>query len=123
MRSRRLPSIPAMRPPSSRAVVTERPVPLPPFSDDRALREIVEGIESEIGDRFFVSLVQHLAAALGARHSFVTFLSEDRQRFRTLAVWGPNGLQPNLDLPIAGTPCEAVLSGEMTHRPAPLEPR
>ena len=101
-------------------MVTERPVPLA-FSDDRALREIVEGVESEIGDRFFVSLVQHLAAALGARHSFVTFLSEDRRRFRTLAVWGPNGLQPNLDLPVAGTPCEAVLSGEMSHHPERLQ--
>jgi PAS domain S-box-containing protein len=94
---------------------------LPPFSDDCALREIVEGVESEIGDRFFVSLVRHLAAALGARHSFVTFLSEDRRRFRTLAVWGPDGLQDNLDLPIAGTPCEAVLSGEMSHHPERLQ--
>jgi PAS domain S-box-containing protein len=102
-------------------VVSERAGPLQPFSDDRALREIVEGVESEIGDRFFISLVQHLAAALGARHSFVTFLSEDRQRFRTLAVWGPNGLQPNLDLPVAGTPCAAVLGGQMSHHPEGLQ--
>ena len=78
-------------------------------------------MESEIGDSFFISLARHLAAALGARHSFVTFLSEDRRRFRTLAVWGPNGLQPNLDLPVAGTPCEAVLSGQMSHHPERLQ--
>jgi PAS domain S-box-containing protein len=106
---------------SGDAAVDERGPPPQPFSDHIALRAIVEGVESEIGDRFFVSLVRHLAAALGARHSFVTFLSEDRLRFRTLAVWGPNGLQENLDLPVAGTPCEAVLNGEMSHHPEHLQ--
>ena len=90
-------------------------------SDDVALRAIVEGVEAEIGDRFFVSLVEHIAAALGARHAIVTFLSEDRRRFQTLAVWGPNGLQDNLDIPVAGTPCEAVLNGETAHHPEHLQ--
>jgi PAS domain S-box-containing protein len=85
------------------------------------LRAIVEGVEAEIGDRFFVSLVEHLAAALGARHAFVTFLSSDRRSFRTLAVWGPSGLLDNIDVPVAGTPCEAVLSGEMSHHPEHLQ--
>ncbi|MDX2170124.1 MAG: sigma 54-interacting transcriptional regulator [Deltaproteobacteria bacterium] len=92
-----------------------------PLSDDDALRAIVEGVEAEIGDRFFVSLVEHLAAALRVRYSFVTFLSADRQRFRTLAVWGPSGLMDNLDVPVRGTPCEAVLSGETSHHPAHLQ--
>jgi hypothetical protein len=39
-------------------------------SDDAALREIVEGVESEIGDRFFYSLVKHLASALGCEYAF-----------------------------------------------------
>jgi PAS domain S-box-containing protein len=91
--------------------------------DDLALRAIVEGVEAEMGDRFFTSLVEHLAAALGARHAFVTFLAPDRQRFRTLAVWGPNGLQDNIDVPVAGTPCESVLNGEMAHHPEGLQQR
>jgi PAS domain S-box-containing protein len=102
-------------------VVSEQARAPSPLPDDQALRAIVEGVEAEIGDRFFISLVRHLAAALGARHSFVTFLSADRLRFRTLAVWGPNGLQENLDLPVAGTPCEAVLGGEMSHHPENLQ--
>ena len=101
--------------------MSERAQALQPLSDDSALRAIVEGVEAEIGDRFFTSLVQHLAAALGARYSFVTFLSEDRLRFRTLAVWGPNGLQDNLDTAVAGSPCEAVLKGEMSHHPEHLQ--
>ena len=90
-------------------------------SDDVALRAIVEGVEAEIGDRFFVSLVEHIAAALAARHAIVTFLSEDHSSFRTLAIWGPRGLQDNLDIPVAGTPCEAVLNGEMSHHPERLQ--
>jgi formate hydrogenlyase transcriptional activator len=101
--------------------VSERAAALHPLSDDAVLRAIVEGVEAEIGDRFFVSLVEHLSATLGARHAFVTFLSDDRQRFRTLAVWGPHGLQDNLDVPIKGTPCEAVLDGECSHYPEHLQ--
>jgi hypothetical protein len=58
--------------------VSERASAPQSLSDDVALRAIVEGVEAEIGDRFLISLVEHLSAALGARHSFVTFLSEDR---------------------------------------------
>jgi PAS domain S-box-containing protein len=102
-------------------LVSERPQGPQSASDDLALRAIAEGVEAEIGDRFFVSLVEHIAAALSARHAIVTFLSPDRRRFSTLAVWGPNGLQDNLDILVAGTPCEAVLNGEMAHHPEHLQ--
>ncbi|MGH7785818.1 MAG: PAS domain S-box protein, partial [Candidatus Binatia bacterium] len=101
--------------------MSERSEMPPGPTDDALLRAIVEGVEAEIGDRFFSSLVEHLAAALRVRYSFVTFLSADRQRFRTLAVWGPGGLLPNLDIPVAGSPCEAVLNGEMSHHPERLQ--
>jgi PAS domain S-box-containing protein len=92
-----------------------------PLSDDLALRAIVEGVEAEIGDRFFSSLVEHLAAALAVQHAFVSSLSEDRLSVRTLAFWGPRGLEKNIDFAIAGTPCEAVLNGEMSHHPENLQ--
>jgi len=103
--------------------VSER-FPMPePLSDDLALRAIVEGVEAEIGDRFFSSLVEHIAAALAVRYAFVSALSDDRQTVRTVALWGPDGLQPNIEFPIAGTPCEAVLAGEMAHHPDHLQQR
>ena len=68
-------------------------------SDDAALREIVEGVESETGDRFFYSLVKHLASALGCEYAFVSELSEDRARFRTRAVWGRGSFLENLKPP------------------------
>src|ERR1700733_13275028 len=79
--------------------------------DDAALREIVEGAESETGDRFFYSLVKHLASALRCEYAFVSELLLDRLRFRTRAVWGRGSFMDNFEVPLDGTPCEAVLAG------------
>jgi formate hydrogenlyase transcriptional activator len=87
------------------------------LSDDAALREIVEGVESETGDRFFYSLVKHLASALSCEYAFVSELSEDRSRFRTCAVWGRGNFLENFETPLAGTPCDAVLNGKSSHHP------
>ena len=92
-----------------------------PLPEDAALRAIVEGVESETGDQFFASLVQHLASALGAQYAFVSELSEDRKRFRTRALWGRGAFLPNIDVPLAGTPCEGVLNGQMSHFPERLQ--
>ena len=86
-------------------------------SDDAALREIVEGVESETGDRFFYSLVKHLASALGCEYAFVSELLVDRLRFRTHAVWGRGSFMENFETPLDGTPCEAVLNGKSSHHP------
>jgi PAS domain S-box-containing protein len=92
-----------------------------PLPDDAALRAIVEGVEAEIGDSFFTSLVRHLASALDVRYAFVSELTPDRQFFRTLALWARGALQENLTVPLAGTPCEAVLHGETSHHPENLQ--
>jgi hypothetical protein len=55
-------------------------------SDNAALREIVEGAQSETGDCFFYSLVKHLASALECQYAFVSELLGNRNRFRTRAV-------------------------------------
>jgi formate hydrogenlyase transcriptional activator len=90
----------------------DRPDRLP---DDAALRAIVQGVEAETGERFFASLVQHLASALGVQYAFVSELLADRQHFRTRAVWGRGRLLDNFEIPVAGTPCEAVLGGQVSH--------
>jgi PAS domain S-box-containing protein len=92
-----------------------------PVDDDIALRAIVEGVEAETGDRFFASLVQHLAAALQVQYAFVSELSSDRRSFRTLALWGHGQLMPNIEVLSAGTPCESVLDGQMSHHPCDLQ--
>src|SRR5258708_31857343 len=86
-------------------------------SDDAALREIVEGVESEMGDRFFYALVKHLASALGCQYAFVSELLGDRSRFRTRAFWGRGSFMENFETPLDGTPCEAVLNGKSAYHP------
>jgi formate hydrogenlyase transcriptional activator len=88
--------------------------------EDAALRQIAEGIKSETGERFFSSLVRHLALALNCQYAFVSELSKDRLRFRTRAVWGRGQFLENFDVPLAGTPCEAVLHGNTAHYPENL---
>jgi len=92
-----------------------------PRAEDGALRPIVEGIEAETGDRFFYSLVRHLAAALHVQYAFVSEFTEDRQHFRTRALWGRGDFLPNFELPLAGTPCQAVLNGQTCHHPDRLQ--
>jgi PAS domain S-box-containing protein len=87
------------------------------LSEADALRAIAEGVEGETGERFFSSLVQHLASALSCQYSFVTELRNSTQTFRTLAVWGRGQLLENFETPLRGTPCESVLSGRIGHCP------
>ena len=96
---------------------TNNSVQLP---EDAALRKIAEGIKSETGERFFSSLVRHLALVLNCQYAFVSPLSKDRLRFRTRAVWGRGQFLENFDFPLAGTPCEAVLNGNTAHYPENL---
>jgi PAS domain S-box-containing protein len=87
---------------------------------EAALRMIVEGVEADTGERFFPPLVRHLADTLGVQYAFVSEMSEDRASFRTLAVWGRGALLSNFEIPLHGTPCEAVLNGHISHHPRHL---
>ena len=88
---------------------------------EATLRMIVERVEAEAGERFLPSLVRHLADALGVQYAFVSEISEDRTRFWTLAVWGRGTFLSNFEIPLRGTPCEAVLNGHTSHHPRHLQ--
>ncbi len=90
------------------------------FSEASALRAIVEGVEAETGERFFPLLVQHLATALGANYAFITAFADGDATFRSRAVWARDRMAPNFESPLAGTPCEAVLNGQLAHHPENL---
>jgi len=92
-----------------------------PIQIEPALRAIIEGVEAETGERFFPSLARHLASALDVAYAFVSELNEDRTSFRTLAAWGRGAFLPNFEASLRGTPCEAVLNGQMLHCPRDLQ--
>lgn len=94
---------------------------IPGRQAEATLRTVVEGIEAEMGERFFPFLVQHLATGLGVQYAFLSEVSEDKRRFRTLAVWGRGAFLPNFEVPLSGTPCETVLNGQVSHYPRHLQ--
>jgi PAS domain S-box-containing protein len=80
-----------------------------------ALREIVEGVEAKVGEKFFPALVQQLAKALDVEYAFISEFCVDRTKVRTLAFWARDRFIENFEYAIAGTPCEKVLAGELYH--------
>jgi PAS domain S-box-containing protein len=78
-----------------------------------ALRMVVEGTAALTGEAFFRSCVQYLAAALQVKYAFITEL-EDRQRAKTLAVWGGTGCIDNFTYEMTGMPCEKVVQTGMS---------
>jgi formate hydrogenlyase transcriptional activator len=83
------------------------------------LQEIVEGVESKVGEQFFPSLVQQLATALGVNYAYISELSEDSTKFRSKAGWGKGHPLPQFDVPLRG-PCETVLTRKCVHHPDQL---
>ncbi len=82
---------------------------------DRLLRQIDEGTAGVVGEQFFHSLTQNLAAALGVHYVFVSEMTEPDRKVRTLAFWTGEGFVPNFEYDLEGTPCQSVLRGEMCH--------
>ena len=69
---------------------------------DRLLAALVEGVEAEIGERFFESLVRTLAQALGVEYAFLSELTQGGTHFRTLALWERGGFVSNVEVPLDG---------------------
>ncbi len=110
--------------------VNERVSEASTANDDElaALRAIVEGTARNTGEVFFASLVKHLASAIGVSYAFVAEFAQTKTRVRTISYWGPDGLRPNVEFDLYGTPCEDVVRGSLCHHPRgvremfPLDP-
>ena len=88
---------------------------------DRLLGALVEGVEAEIGERFFESLVKTLAETLGVAYAFVSELTQGGSHFRTFALFERGAFAPNVEMPLEDTPCESVLRGECCFHPDRLQ--
>jgi PAS domain S-box-containing protein len=83
-----------------------------------ALRALVEGT-ARVGKDFFPTLLRHLTEALHVKEAAACELIAP-QRVRAIARWADGGLAENLERDSAGTPCAAVLAGELRHYPRQL---
>ncbi|AFY64592.1 GAF domain-containing protein [Geitlerinema sp. PCC 7407] len=78
---------------------------------EESLRAIVAGTASVTGGEFFSALAANLASALGVSYVMVTELIHgDTQTMRSLSLWAKNQLVENFEYPVAGSPCEVVLT-------------
>jgi PAS domain S-box-containing protein len=92
--------------------------PLQNLETDIALRAILEGTATETGQRFFETLVQSLAKALGTHGAWVTEYFPELRRLRALAFWLDGQWVQDYAVDIAGTPCERVIdTAKLVHFP------
>ncbi len=78
------------------------------------ISKVLEGTSSATsGEKFFQSLVYHLASKLGFDYSFLALVDDSSipKTFRTLAMYIDGENVPNQEFPLQGTPCEIVIEG------------
>jgi formate hydrogenlyase transcriptional activator len=80
-------------------------------------RRLSKATAAATGAHFFTTLVETLAAVLRVRLVLVTECNAGNTSVRTLAFWKNDGLSENIEYPLAGTPCEAVVGGETRFYP------
>ena len=87
---------------------------------EHLLRSITEGTAAAVGEAFFSSLVQHLAAALEVRYVFLAECLKDNMA-RSRAFWSGSALAENFEYDLTGTPCMGVVAGNVCCYPKNLQ--
>ncbi len=85
---------------------------------EEALRTITEETASLTGVQFFHAVARHAALLLHTKYGFVAEVVGDAgDRVSTLAYWQGEAFGDNVSFPLAGTPCEAVIAGDICFHP------
>ncbi|NET42462.1 PAS domain S-box protein [Okeania sp. SIO2B3] len=88
---------------------------------EEALRLIVEGTASYIGDDFFDACVRSLAQVLQLDYACINEFKEAEQKLYVRAFWSGNEVIKDISYFIAGSPCEKVLEGKICYYPHSLK--
>jgi PAS domain S-box-containing protein len=84
-------------------------VPFKGVEENEAIRSILEGTSTEIGEAFFASLVENLSKVLHTHGAWVTEYFEKEKRLRAKAFFLGNQWVKDFEYPLVGTPCEIVV--------------
>jgi len=79
----------------------------------KLLRAVDESIAAHTGREFFPQLVQALSRVLGAHCAFVTEFDHSEYRANVLAFYCNDAFAEPFVYPLAGSPCECVLDGQI----------
>lgn len=77
---------------------------------ERVLGQITQAVAGVVGEDFFKALVAVLADALEVDYVLVARLGESLDSAQVVAIIGDGELQEPFDYPLAGTPCEELVS-------------
>lgn len=84
--------------------------PLGTTEENEAILAILDSTSAEIGQNFFVSLVKNLSKVLNTNGAWVTEYFEEEKRMCAKAFYLGNDWIDNFNYPVAGTPCETVIT-------------
>jgi PAS domain S-box-containing protein len=89
---------------------------------ESALRTISEGTGALTGLDFFRTVARLTAETLGSRYALIAeVVGAARDRVATLAFWRDGSFGDNVCYALAGTPCEAVVTGRTCHYPRGIQ--
>ena len=89
---------------------------------ESALRTISEGTGALTGLEFFRTVARLAAETLGSRYALIAeVVGAARDRVATLAFWRDGSFGDNVSYALAGTPCEAVVTGRTCHYPRGIQ--
>ncbi len=89
---------------------------------EQILRDIASGISVKIGTNFLSSLVEYLSKTLKVDYAYVGKLTGlEKDRIKTLAVYGKGKTMGNFEYHLAGTPCQNVVKQELCVYPAVVQ--
>ncbi|MCB1050745.1 MAG: PAS domain S-box protein [Acidobacteria bacterium] len=76
---------------------------------EQVLFRLAEGTRGQVGELFFSRIVEHLAETVEADYTIIATLSDKQPGIaRTVAVFGPDGIQSNFEYQLEGSPCYDV---------------
>ncbi|VAW60795.1 diguanylate cyclase/phosphodiesterase (GGDEF & EAL domains) with PAS/PAC sensor(s), partial [hydrothermal vent metagenome] len=77
---------------------------------ETAITQIMQGVSAATGDDFFNAMTINMAEILHAHScAIVITLEEPSEEVKTLAYFHDGKIIPNLQYPLAGTPCEMII--------------
>ncbi len=87
---------------------------------ENAIMNIAKGVSATVGDRFFFSVTKHLATILNADYAYIAEVDTPTQA-STLSLFANGSFIDNIDVELAGTPCETVLSHSTSIYPSNVQ--
>jgi signal transduction histidine kinase/DNA-binding NarL/FixJ family response regulator len=94
---------------------------MPDTESFKLLRALDESVAAHTGKEFFPQLVRTLAQSLGAHCAFVSEFDHANYCAQVLAFYCHDAFTDPFQYPLAGSPCECVLDGEIVAFPGGIQ--